>query len=97
MSSLENQIKAFLYFGYLPHVPEGVEKEPWAAPKEEVCDPSLASLSEGELIERGVEALQAAYKGLDPNETYVVSLSGGLDSRAILGGLRPGGGLARTC
>ena len=87
MSSLDDQIKAFLYFGYLPHVPEGVELEPWAEPRNEFYDPELSSLSEDELIERGVVALQAPYRDLDPNETYVVSLSGGLDSRSILGGL----------
>jgi len=87
VSSLDDQIKAFLQFGYLPHVPEGVELEPWAEPRNEFYDPELSSLSEDELIERGVVALQAPYRDLDPNETYVVSLSGGLDSRSILGGL----------
>ena len=79
-------IVAYLHFGYIPQVPDDVYQQPWAADQFETNGGALENLSEPQLIAQGVRALKAAFNNI-PRGTHIVPLSGGLDSRAILGGL----------
>lgn len=84
-----NSIATFLHYGYLPRTAEaqltgllsGVERR----------DSKGRGDQEGELIDRGIAALAAAFAGVEGGRPQVVPLSGGLDSRAILAGLLAAG------
>jgi hypothetical protein len=78
-----DSIPVFLYFGYLPTAGQAV---PAARPprREILRDPAR-------LIDEGRDILRRAFREsiapAGPGRLHVVPLSGGLDSRAILGGL----------
>jgi len=82
----KDDICAFLYFGYIPKLTENTYRPPWNI--EQVTDnqKTLASLTESQLIDEGVVILQDSFNNIS-NGDHIVPLSGGLDSRAILGGL----------
>lgn len=82
----KEEISSFLYFGYIPQVPDNVYQEPWAKDLSETCIEALRNLSEPQLVAKGVHVLKAAFDNV-PKGSHIVPLSGGLDSRAILGGL----------
>lgn len=73
-------LATFLYYGFLPRVPEGYRDLPWAR----VRARDVAGGGErAELVPRGLAALHAACA--DPGEgRHVVPLSGGIDSRLLL-------------
>ncbi len=83
-------ISSFLYFGYIPQVPDDVYQQPWAKEEFETSREELRNLSEPQLSAKGVHALQTAFDKI-PKGSHIVPLSGGLDSRAILGGLLDAG------
>lgn len=79
---------SLLSFGYVPHIIEGIEDEPWARAQNKVDNIALCS-NQKQLIEYGVEELKKSFNECFENKEYencehVVPLSGGLDSRAIL-------------
>ena len=82
----ERLILSFLHFGYLPQIPRNLSSEPWAGNKSEACDTIRKSLDKPKLIAQGIHALKAAFQNIIGG-MHIVPLSGGLDSRAILGGL----------
>jgi len=78
-------ISAYLYFGYLPLKREtgflsSLLKE--YIPK----DRSTEYSSQNELVDGGVKAFLSAFQRIS-GEDHIVPLSGGIDSRAVLGGL----------
>jgi hypothetical protein len=82
-------LNTFLYFGYLPVTDPS--PFPFDVPPEiEERDPS-ASSDVQRLVDQGRAAFNAVFDDLvsrgTGRDTHVVPLSGGLDSRAILGGL----------
>jgi hypothetical protein len=80
----ESEVDAYLYFGYVPRVdgddPFWIVKE-WDRGEGRG---RLESLGCEELVAAGIRALRAA---TDAREQHVVLLSGGFDSRAVLGAL----------
>lgn len=79
-------IFSFLHYGYLPALREDVMHEPWAQRRAEEDDPTAVSFDESLLIAEGVSSLKTGFLNVSEG-THVVPLSGGLDSRSILGGL----------
>ncbi len=87
----DNSIATILYFGFVPEYASG-QVAFW-------CDWSMLSECRkgahhsdiASLIDEGVASLKAAFRhalaGIDTGKTHVLPLSGGLDSRAILGAL----------
>ena len=83
-------IPAYLYFGYLPTCAKNSDSKldtligSWK-PKD------LIFIQDTQLVDLGVEALHSAFRATISNtsaeKTHILPLSGGLDSRAILGGL----------
>jgi len=84
----ERRLSTFLYFGYLPYVPTDVKYQPWATGQTEKQVTKFAE--ESELIAQGIYLLKSAFEDTS-GDLHVVPLSGGLDSRAILGGLLDAG------
>lgn len=88
-------LSTFLFYGYLPKIPDNVLGQPWA---QYAIDPQnrdvslglLISENENDLVSRGVAIFRDMFRTV-PKGTHVVPLSGGLDSRAILGGLLDAG------
>lgn len=79
-------IPAFLHLGYVPRVPNDVASEPWAPPQTGRRAEERPAADERQLVEEGTSALLAAFD--DPGTGgCVIPLSGGLDSRAVLGGV----------
>jgi len=78
-------ISAYLYFGYLP-----LKKETGflsSILKEYIPqDRSTEYSSQNELVDGGVKAFLAAFQSIS-GQDHIVPLSGGIDSRAVLGGL----------
>jgi len=73
-------IATYLYYGYLPQVPQDLSTMPgWGVPATSGDEVG----SHEEIVERGIAAFAAAFDDL-PDGPHVVPLSGGLDSRAIL-------------
>jgi len=81
----------FLHFGYLPRYTSGCLDSLCDWSKQDERRAARACRDIGALINDGVAILKMALGGTiaetDAAKTHVVSLSGGLDSRAILGGL----------
>jgi hypothetical protein len=77
------EIATFLHFGFLPRLEPSYRTHPWSrltaahGVRAEDCAPD-------ELRTRGVEFLRAAC-AVDDARTHVIPLSGGIDSRLILG------------
>jgi len=82
----ERLILSFLHFGYLPQIPRNLSSEPWVGNKSDACDTIRKSPNKPQLIAQGIHALKAAFQNI-VGGMHIVPLSGGLDSRAILGGL----------
>lgn len=77
------RVDSFLFFGYIPRLVGGWESEPWAMVQ---TDPIIATLSTRALQKAAGEAFSHAV-GSQVGDKNVVLLSGGNDSRAILGAL----------
>ena len=86
----KEEISSFLYFGYIPQIPDDVYQQPWAKNQFETSREELRNLSEPQLIAKGVHALKAAFDNISQGN-HIIPLSGGLDSRAILGRLLDAG------
>jgi hypothetical protein len=78
-------LSAFLYYGYIPHIPQDINEQDWLTTKEESTVISKP-VTEAFLINEGVQKLKQLFTHSDKG-LQVILLSGGLDSRAILGGL----------
>lgn len=78
------QVDSFLFFGYIPRLVQGWEREPWAMVER---DRLIPTLSPKVLEQTAGEAFSDAV-GARVGDDNVVLLSGGNDSRAILGALR---------
>ena len=76
-------LAAFLHYGFLPRVPQGLEELTWAR---ESAYPVMEGISEEEAIDRGIAAFREVTQNLE-GERHVIPLSGGLDSRLLLGRL----------
>jgi len=81
-----NDIASFLFFGYLPQVPSNLESKAWALKAGTSTSLSAGDLTESDLTRGGVCILNSVFENVG-NGQHIVPLSGGLDSRAILGGL----------
>jgi len=79
------EIAAFLHFGYVPRPPLPARVAALAADTARATG-DLAEMAEADLVRRGVAILPSLYD-VAATDDQVVPLSGGLDSRAILGGL----------
>ncbi len=82
----KDKICAFLHFGYIPKFTENVYRQTWAAEQDIDKINSYASLTESKLIDIGVSILKNSFSNISKGN-HIIPLSGGLDSRAILGGL----------
>ena len=78
-------IPTFLHFGYLPRPPADGSQDFWTNGRDKEWNGD-----ESALIARGVQSLKCAFKDCGEGP-HIVPLSGGLDSRAILGGLLDAG------
>ena len=80
------EIEAFLGFKYIPKPRMSINENVLSSAKHETIEGSKS-----ELIEKGQEALSKTFEEIlslhDDSTKYIVPLSGGLDSRTILGGL----------
>ncbi|MCK4306005.1 MAG: hypothetical protein KAY24_17330, partial [Candidatus Eisenbacteria sp.] len=84
-------IATFLHFGFLPRVSSDVLDEPWAKLLGAQQDAEQATTEEYSiLVKRGECILRSLFETPAGNH-HIVPLSGGLDSRAILGGLLTAG------
>jgi len=86
----KEEISSFLYFGYIPQISDDVYHQPWSKDQFKASREELGYLSEPQLISKGIDALKSAFDNI-PKGNHIVPLSGGLDSRAILGGLLDAG------
>jgi len=84
------QLEAFLHFGFVPRVPADLMARPWFA----TTAPRLPH-DERLCVARGVEALRGLFATV-PEGLQLVPLSGGLDSRVILGMLVAAGHAERV-
>jgi len=95
-----DSIPIYLYFGYLPIVGWGLPhhdpcagENRWGKPHPTSCQQQdLSGVPfEERLVGEGTDILRSAFRETigqtNPNTMHVLPLSGGLDSRAILGGL----------
>lgn len=90
---MNSEISAFLHFGYIPRPAPDL---PWELRSvlEGRSGESASDVPRRELVEEGVRLLDRMF-GEPGSGTHVVPLSGGLDSRAILGGLVKAGAVDR--
>lgn len=87
MTRLEpDELRSFLHYGYVPRAPLDAESKPWFRASNGT-PPSLGPADEAALLARGAEAFRSACADTH-GELHVVPLSGGFDSRLILGVLR---------
>ena len=86
---MRDTASAFLYFGYLPRMEEDLNRH-LVETRARAPASSLADLSKQELTELGARSLAEAFEDLEDGH-HVLPLSGGLDSRAILGALLAAG------
>ena len=84
-------IDAFLYFGYIPKVKIDFSTPPWSLISKKSKADLIKFSTENDLINKGVAALKKAItstlKEGDNESSHFLPLSGGLDSRTILGGM----------
>jgi len=81
-----HDIFTLLHFGYIPHLKPDWMNTPWIKAAKRVENSALDKLTESELIDKGIEALKSAFRNVHAGR-HIVPISGGLDSRAVLGGL----------
>lgn len=81
-----SNISSFLFFGYCPKIPSTLDTKVWALASRNGNSPLSKDDTEKDLIKNGVRALQSIFTNVGNGE-HIVPLSGGLDSRTILGGL----------
>lgn len=84
------EIEAFLHFGFVPRVPADLGSRPWLSTRAERLPEDEAAC-----VTRGVESLCALFVDV-PDGLQLVPLSGGLDSRVILGMLVAAGHARRV-
>ena len=84
----ENNIDSFLHYGYLPFPSEKQNERiiNWNNQLQNINAHLKNTKSETELVEQGIIALKKAFTNIE-NGIHILPLSGGLDSRTILGGL----------
>lgn len=90
MFKMNKRISAFLQYGYLPQRGGTVSSLPFDIDiLSSACSISDESRGEDQLVERGAKILYDVLTSTTASydKTHVIPLSGGLDSRAILGGL----------
>jgi len=81
----KERVAAFLYFGYLPREKDVLETKSFINDfKPE--DGYRGFSQENDLVEEGVKLFKSLFKDIQ-GENHIVPLSGGVDSRAVLGGL----------
>lgn len=76
-------IESFLYFGYVPRIRPDWSHQPWAKVP---VDHTIGQLSDAAAAQAAARTFGAAFDHEEPGP-QVVLLSGGFDSRAILGAL----------
>lgn len=83
-------LQQYLAFGFVPEIPAGEDPlgllAAWSRPRRRTVD----EVRESDLVREGARALRAAFEEAAEDAVFgdqVVFLSGGLDSRTILGGL----------
>ena len=84
----EKHIDSFLHYGYLPFPSEKQNEKivSWNNQLQNTDEHLKNTKSETELVEQGIIALKKVFTNIE-NGTHILPLSGGLDSRTILGGL----------
>jgi hypothetical protein len=86
-----HQMDQYLAFGFVPELPPDGDPLALLSDWSRVPRRSTRSVSESALVREGIRALTAAFTecaaATESRDDQVVFLSGGLDSRAILGGL----------
>lgn len=98
-TSLFEKVNTFLYFGYLPGAVQNGWEMPIDQPLVESGVDEFGDKSFGQLVEIGAELFLSLFDRPDvKNAENIVLLSGGLDSRMLLGGLirKVGKGNVRT-
>jgi len=84
----EDQILAYLHFGYLPKFCTDLESKSWAKFGINSKKPKINIYDEALLIEKGIKSFKSSIaNNIEEGYLNIVPLSGGLDSRAILAGL----------
>mgnify|MGYP001072838976 CR=1 FL=1 len=82
--TFEEKASLFLYFGYLPVFDSNWDECPWMK-KAPTSKNEHSMMNEADLILEGIKSWKNSIKNcITENESYIVPLSGGLDSRAIL-------------
>lgn len=85
-----DNISPFLFFGYLPKLPSDLETKVWALATAEGSSLPVKDDTEESLLESGISIFKSIFTNIEDGE-HIVPLSGGLDSRAVLGGLLAAG------
>jgi hypothetical protein len=86
-----NHISSFLHYGYLPTVPPDSSPENlYAIDWETVARGRGSPVDEEQVVEEGIRCWQGCFRDFKEG-VQVIPLSGGLDSRAVLGGLLTAG------
>lgn len=86
----KNKISSYLYLGYVPEIPADLFSEVWCKYRNQEYQLALKSMNEEDLINLGIKAIKSPFANIGKGH-HVLPLSGGLDSRAILGGLLEAG------
>ncbi|OHB59814.1 MAG: hypothetical protein A2173_01005, partial [Planctomycetes bacterium RBG_13_44_8b] len=89
MFELDN-ISTFLFFGYLPKLPDDLENKEWVINTTKENCLSVKEHTEEDLLNSGIRIFKSIFTGIEDGK-HVVFLSGGLDSRGLLGGLLSAG------
>lgn len=84
----ENHIDSFLHYGYLPFPSEKQNERivNWNNQLQNTSVHLEDIIDEAELMEQGILALKKVFTNIESG-THILPLSGGLDSRTVLGGL----------
>jgi len=85
-----DNILSFLFFGYLPKLPSDLETKVWALATAGGDSLPVKDGMEESLLENGISIFKSIFTNVEDSK-HIVPLSGGLDSRAILGGLLAAG------
>lgn len=85
-----NNISSFLFFGYCPRLPSDLENKKWALSTTVGNSVPIKDDTEESLLERGTRIFKSIFTNVEDGK-HIVLLSGGLDSRSVLGGLLAAG------